>query len=99
MRAGSASDGGDGDGPQLYQGVLLDGPDWDKLVALCDALLFYCAVARLRTRPVTISEAEGCVTLRWSSYAPAVFRGNRLLELVSCGELIDYLTVQESGTA
>ena len=75
------------------------GPDPDKLLALCDAVLFYIQVARLRTRPVTITEAEGCVTLRWSRYAPAVFRNSRMLELVAGGELIDHLTVQESVAA
>ena len=56
-------------------------------------------VARLRTRPVRITEAEGCVRLQWSRYAPAVFRGNRMLNLVAGGELIDHLTVQESVSA
>jgi cytochrome c-type biogenesis protein CcmE len=73
----------------------LDGPE-EKLIPLVDAILFYCRVARLRTRPVRITEAEGCVTLRWSRYAPAVFRNNQRLALVAGGELIDHLTVQES---
>ncbi len=84
---------------RIYENVRLIGPDMNKLVALCDALLFYCQVARLRTRPVTITEAEGCVTLTWSRYAPAVFRNSRMLELIAGGQQIDYLTVQESKTA
>jgi len=80
----------------VYENVLLIGVDMDKLVALCDALLFYCQVARLRTRPVTITEAEGCVTLKWSTYAPAAFRKSRMLELIVGARQIDYLTVQES---
>lgn len=83
----------------VYHGIRLTGPDPDKLVALCDAVLFYVQVARLRTRPVTISEAEGCVTLRWSRYAPAVFRHSRMLQLIAGGEYIDHLTVQESRAA
>lgn len=80
-------------------GVRLIGPDSDKLIALTDALLFYCQVARLRTRPVTISEAEGCVGITWSRYAPAAFRNSRMLELIAAGQQIDYLTVQESRAA
>jgi hypothetical protein len=82
-----------------YQGIIFDGPETDKLVALADALLFYCQVARLKTHPVKITEAEGCVTLWWSWYVPAAFRGSRLLALVAGGELIDHLTVQESAVA
>src|SRR5437870_4948552 len=89
---------GSSDDP-IYEGVRLDGPDRDKLVVLCDALLFYCAVARLRTRPVTITEAEGCARIAWSRYAPAVFRNNPLLGLVARGEYIDHVTVQESVAA
>jgi hypothetical protein len=95
----SRTDGSFDDEDRIYENVRLIGPDPDKLVALCDALLFYCAVARLRTRPVTIAEAEGCVTIRWTQYAPAVFRNSRLIDLVAGGELIDHLTVQESVPA
>jgi hypothetical protein len=35
----------------FYEGIELDGEDRDKLIAICDAVLFYCQVARLRTRP------------------------------------------------
>ena len=92
-------DGSFNEGDRIYENVRLSGPDMDKLVALCDALLFYCAVARLRTHPVTISEAEGCVKIQWTRYAPAVFRNSPLLALVAGGELIDHLTVQESIAA
>jgi hypothetical protein len=54
---------------RIYENVRLIGPDPDKLVALADALLFYVQVARLRTHLVTITEAEGCVKIRWSQYA------------------------------
>src|SRR5437762_994473 len=81
---------------RTYENVRLIGSDPDKLVALCDALLFYCAVARLRTRPVMITEAEGCVKIRWTRYAPAVFAGQRPLSLVAGGEYIDLVTVQEN---
>ena len=84
---------------RFYENVRLVGSDQDKLVALCDALLFYCAVARLRTRPVTITEAEGCARITWSGYAPAVFRNSPLLGLVAKGEYIDHVTVQESISA
>ncbi len=84
---------------RIYENVRLSGPDMDKLVALCDSLLFYCAVARLRTRPVTINEAEGCVKIQWNRYAPAVFRNSPLLGLVARGEYIDHVTVQESRVA
>ncbi|MEX2261741.1 MAG: hypothetical protein WD696_07305 [Bryobacteraceae bacterium] len=93
------NDGNSDEFDRLYENVRLIGVDQDKLVALCDAVLFYVQVARLRTRPVTITEAEGCVEIRWSKYAPAVFRRNRLLALVAGGELIDHLTVQESIAA
>ncbi len=76
----------------LYEGIRLSGPDEDKLISIADALLFHIQVARLRTRPVTIEESEGCVTVRWSRYAPKAFR-DRLLHLVGNGELIDTLTV------
>jgi hypothetical protein len=89
-------DGSFNEEDRIYENVRLSGPDMDKLVALCDALLFYCAVARLRTRPVTITEAEGCVKIRWTRYAPAVFRNSPLLALVAGGEFLDHLTVQES---
>lgn len=85
-----------GDEDWIYEKVRLIGADLDKLVALCDALLFYVQVARLRTRPVTITEAEGCVKIRWSKYAPAAFGNSRMLDLVAGGALIDQLTVQES---
>ena len=84
---------------RIYENVRLIGPDEDKLVTLCDALLFYCQVARLRTRPVRIEENCGCVTIRWSRYAPVVFRDGRMLELVAGGQQVDYLTVQESRAA
>jgi len=80
--------------PEEYEGVRLIGVDRDKLVALCDVLLFYCQVARLRTRPVTMTECKGCVTLTWSQYAPAVFRSGRLLHLSADGQMIDSLTIQ-----
>lgn len=78
---------------RIYENVRLIGLDVDKLVALCDALLFYCAVARLRTRPVTITEAEGCAQITWSRYAPKAFR-DRVLNLVAVGELVDTLTMK-----
>ena len=90
---------GRGDEDWIYENVRLEGTDPDKLVALCDALLFYVQVARLKTRPVTISEAEGCVKIYWSRYAPAVFRNSRMIDLVAGGELVDHLTVQESSGA
>src|SRR5665213_3995682 len=86
-------DGSFSEEDRIYENVRLSGPDVDKLVALCDALLFYCAVARLRTHPVTITEAEGCVKIRWTRYAPAVFAGSRQLELIAGGEFIDSITV------
>ncbi len=95
----SLTDGSFDEEDRIYDNVRLIGPDQDKLVALCDALLFYCVVARLRTRPVTITEAEGCARITWSRYAPAVFRNSRMLNLVAGGELIDRLTVQESRAA
>lgn len=61
-----------------------------------DAIHFHCKLARLRTRLLAVREAEGCVTLIWSRYAPAVFSGNRLLELVAGGQFIDLLTVQQN---
>lgn len=78
------ADGGSGE--RFYEGVRLVGPDQPKLVALCDAVLFYIQVARLRTRPVTITEDCGCLTIAWSRYAPRVFAGQRLLELVAGGQ-------------
>ena len=42
----------------VYEGVRLDGPK-EKLIPLVDNILFYCRVARLRTRPTGIAEAEG----------------------------------------
>ena len=95
----SQGDGSFDEDDRIYENVRLIGADQDKLVALCDALLFYCAVSRLRTRPVTISEAEGCARITWSRYAPAVFRNSRMLDLVVGGELIDHLTVQESTSS
>ena len=92
-------DGSFNEEDRIYENVRLSGPDMEKLVALCDALLFYCAVARLRTHPVTITEAEGCVNIGWTRYAPAVFRKSRMLDLSAGGEHIDYLTVQESRVA
>ena len=83
-------DGGSGE-EQTYEGVRLDGPE-EKLIPLVDAILFYCRVARLKTRPVRITEAEGCVAIVWSRYAPRVFRG-RILKLVGNGEFIDTLTL------
>jgi len=74
-----------------YEGIRLDGPE-EKLIPPADAILFYCRVARLQTRPVRITEAEGCVTVRWSCYAPHVFR-DCVLKLVAAGELIDTLTL------
>ena len=89
----------DRSGECVYEGVRLIGPDSDKLIALTDALLFYCQVARLSRRPVTVSEAEGCVGITWSRYAPAVFRNSRMLELIAGGQQIDYVAVQESQAA
>jgi hypothetical protein len=54
---------------------------------------------RLSTRPVTITEAEGCARITSSGYAPAVFRNSRMLDLMAVGELIDYVTVEESRAA
>jgi hypothetical protein len=93
------TDGSFDEEDRIYENVRLIGPDMDKLVALSDALLFYCAVARLGTRPVTITEAEGCVKIRWTRYAPAVFGGHRLLSLVAKGEYIDHVTVHKSKVA
>jgi hypothetical protein len=42
----------------FYEGVRLKGPDDEKLIHLVDRILHYCAVARLRTHPVTITKAE-----------------------------------------
>jgi hypothetical protein len=95
----SQIDGSFDEDDRIYQNVRLIGADQDKLVALCDSLLFYCAAARLRTRPVTITEAEGCARITWSRYAPAVFRNSPLLGIVAGGELIDHVTVQESRTS
>lgn len=81
-----------------YEGVVIDGPE-EKLIPLVDAIHFHCQVARLRTKLLAVRESEGCVTLRWSRYAPAVFRDGRMLELMAGGEWIDYLTVQESVAA
>jgi len=55
--------------------------------------------ARSDQERLCASKSKGRVTLWWSRYAPAVFRGNRLLELVAGGEIIDHLTVQESIAA
>jgi hypothetical protein len=62
-------------------------------VALADALLFYCAAARLRTRPVTITAAEGCAEIMWRRCAPKVFR-DRVLNLVTIGEPVDTFTME-----
>lgn len=78
----------------VYEGVRLDGPK-EKLIPLVDNILFYCRVARLRTRPTGIAEAEGCVKIVWSNYAPRAFRG-RMLNLMTAGTQIDLFTVQES---
>jgi hypothetical protein len=85
-------------GASSIEGVRLDGPE-DKLIPLVDVILFPCRLARYRTRLLRVRESKGCVTLWWSRYAPAVFRGNRLLDLFAGGELIDHLTVQESIAA
>jgi hypothetical protein len=80
-----------------YEGIRLDGPE-EKLIPLVDAILFYCRVARLRTRPVRIIEDEGCIKIMWSNYAPRAFQ-SRILNLVGNGRFIDTLTVQESIAA
>ena len=85
--------GGSGE-EQVYEGIRLDGPE-EKLIPLVDAILFYCRVARLRTRPVRIAEDEGCIKIVWSNYAPRAFRG-RMLNLITAGQQVDLFTVQEN---
>jgi hypothetical protein len=77
-----------------YEGIWLDGPE-EKLIPLADAILFYCRLARLRTRPVRITEDEGCLRIVWSNYAPRAFRG-RILNLIAAGQQVDLFTVQEN---
>jgi hypothetical protein len=70
-----------------------------ELVSLCDAVLFYVQVARLRTRPVTIRESEGCVTLTCKQVRACGFPPHRLLELMAAGHQVDLFTIQESIAA
>jgi hypothetical protein len=80
-------------GPKHHADVLLAEVSNNNLVVLRKAFLLLAATL------VSLMQFVPLLPIEFQRYAPAVFRGNRLLALLAGGELIDHLTVQESIAA
>jgi hypothetical protein len=88
----------DGNSDIVYEGVRLLTDDPEKLVPFVDQLLFSLRVLGFKTRPLTIHECQGIMTIRWTGRKPKAFR-DRLLAVTSFGQHLDCFQIGESTRA